>query len=112
MEPQEMQQVDALGQIAKSTMDLLLEARAEIERLQALHWRPIASFDRPDREEVDLWMHIYASPRSFGMADSFRVIEAWRRDGKWFHRHDGKEAELYADYVTHWMPMPQSPDSP
>lgn len=58
---------------------------------------------------VDIWMEIYASPRSFGMGDSFRVIEAWRENGKWFHRHEGKVKELYNDYVTHWMPMPKAP---
>lgn len=77
-------------------------------------WRPIESFDQPDRVKVDLWLHIYASPRSMGWADDFRVIDAWRQDGKWVHYDKGNVAELFADYVTHWMPIaePPRPSSP
>jgi len=72
-------------------------------------WKPIKSFNGPDFKEVDIWMQVYASPRSFGISDSFRVVEAYRKDGKWFHLHKGKEMELYADYITHWMPIPEPP---
>jgi hypothetical protein len=78
--------------------------RATTER-----WRPIATFRGADRHEVDLWMQVYASPHSFGMSDAFRVVDAYRVEGKWFHRWQGKEQELYADYITHWMPKPKPP---
>lgn len=72
-------------------------------------WISVAKRRPPQRKEVDVWMDIYASPRSFGMGDSFRVVEAWRVGDQWFHRQNGKEMELYADYVSHWMPIPKSP---
>lgn len=73
-------------------------------------WQPIKTFEGPDREEVDLWLHIYASPKSMGWADSFRVIDAYKIDGKWFHRvESGAEKQLDSDYVTHWMPRPAAP---
>ncbi len=72
-------------------------------------WKPIKTFRGPDRREVDIWLSVHASPRSFGMADAWRVTEAWRTEGKWFHRHNGKEMELVGDYITHWMPMPKPP---
>lgn len=42
-----------------------------------------------DRDQVDVWMSVHASPLSFGIADAFRVPDAWRRGGKWFHRYRG-----------------------
>lgn len=77
-------------------------------------WRSIETYSKDaeyffDREEVDIWMEVYASPRSMGLADSFRVVDAWRLRGKWFHMHNGKMEELYADYITHWMPKPKPP---
>ena len=59
-----------------------------------------------DYERVDLWMEAYASPRSFGWADAFRVTDAFRKDGKWFD--DG--GELFQRYITHWMPASVSPN--
>ena len=72
-------------------------------------WQPIETFQAPEREEVDVWMNIYASPRSMGWADAFRIPNAYRVKGKWFHLHEGKETELFADYITHWMPLPEPP---
>jgi len=72
-------------------------------------WRQIDTFAGEDREKVDIWLHIYASPRSMGWHDGFRVIDAWRVDGKWFHYHEGREEELFLDYITHWMPIPAPP---
>ncbi len=77
-------------------------------------WRDIATCEHDaelwiDRVEVDLWLQVHASPRSFGMSDSFRVVDAYRVEGKWYHRQDGKEHELFADYITHWMPIPAPP---
>lgn len=75
-------------------------------------WRPINTFDLADRDEVDLWLNIHASPRSMGMSDSFRVIDAYRIDGKWLHRvESGHERELHLDYITHWMRRPPPPRS-
>lgn len=74
------------------------------------YWKPIKTFDSPDRQEVDLWMDIYASPRSMGMSEAFRVIDAYRVDGRWFHRvENGIEKELFSDYITHWMLIPKPP---
>lgn len=80
-----------------STWQPIETAPKEVER-----WRP-----------VDLWMNIHASPRSFGMSDAFRVTDCWRNaSGKWVHVHEGKEAELFQDYVTHWMSAPAPPNQP
>jgi hypothetical protein len=62
-----------------------------------------------DRCEVDVWMNIYASPRSMGWADAFRVPDAYRENGKWFHRDRGEVKQLHGDYITHWMPLPAPP---
>lgn len=65
-------------------------------------WRPIAEFDLPDGEEVDVWMDIPASPLSMGIAAEFRVPDAYRIDGRWFHISRDTQAELRADCITHW----------
>jgi Protein of unknown function (DUF551) len=72
-------------------------------------WRPTKTFRGPDYREFDIWLTVPASPRSFGMGDAWRVIEAYRKNGKWYHRHEGKEAEIVLDYITHWMPIPKPP---
>ena len=69
-------------------------------------WQPIKTFDGGDYHPVDLWLNVHASPRSFGMADAFRVIEAYKTDGKWCDRAG---QELYEPYITHWMPIPPPP---
>lgn len=53
----------------------------------------------PDSETVDVWFDVYASPLSFGMADS------WCENGKWFHFFKGEKAELNSRYITHWKPL-------
>lgn len=72
-------------------------------------WRLIKTFRGADSERVDLWLSVPASPRSFGMADAWRVVECYRRDGKWYHIANSVEAELYSPYITHWMPIPKEP---
>jgi len=57
-------------------------------------WRRISSFKLPDREKVNIWLTVSASPRSFGIGDAWEVPEAWRVKGKWFHIHNGKEMEI------------------
>lgn len=75
-------------------------------------WQPIATAPDCDRVEVDLWMEVPPSPRSMGWGDSFRVTNAYRIGKKWFHETErGEEKELYADYITHWMPLPPAPCS-
>lgn len=73
-------------------------------------WLPVETAPK-DRTRVDLWLNIYASPRSMGLSDSFRVIEAWHENGKWVHwdSHDRKVKELYEPYITHWMPIAEQP---
>lgn len=73
-----------------------------------MKWKSIKSAPK-DGTKIDLWIHIYASPRSFGMADSFRTLDCWYQDGHWVHYHEGKVAELFDDYVTHWMPISPPP---
>jgi hypothetical protein len=68
-------------------------------------WKKIQNFKLPDLEKVNIWLTIWASPRSMGMGDAFEVPDAWRLNGKWFHVHNGKDTEIYADYVTHWRPV-------
>lgn len=65
-------------------------------------WKAISTFNRPDLQSVDVWMHVHASLRSFGMADAFEVPSAWRENGTWFHTYVGRPTELYGDYITHW----------
>ncbi len=72
-------------------------------------WKPISSYRGEDRHEVDLWIEIHASPASMGFADAFRVINAFKTDGKWFHYEGGHQKELRAEYITHWMPSPRPP---
>ena len=71
-------------------------------------WRDVSTLPA-DGEKVDVWMHIYASPRSFGMSDEFRLIDCWREDGQWVHFYKGKVEPLHGPYVTLWMPAPESP---
>ena len=63
-------------------------------------WRKISSFNRADREKVNIWVNTSSS----GMAirDAWEVPEAWREDGKWFHIHRGKPMEIHRHMVTHW----------
>jgi hypothetical protein len=75
-------------------------------------WRPIKTFRGPDYRMVDIWMQWGASAMTMGMADAFRVVEAYRKNGKWVHRNpmnSFKEEELVHDYITHWMPTPKAP---
>lgn len=75
-------------------------------------WRPIKSAPKEivRWRPVDVWMHVAASPLSFGMGDAFRVADCWRNEqGKWVHDFRGKEAELNDGYITHWMPLPKPP---
>ena len=73
-------------------------------------WQPIETAPK-DSTKIDLWMQIYASPRSMGWADSFRVPEAWWQEStkQWVHLHNGRAEPLYTEYVTHWMPLPDPP---
>jgi hypothetical protein len=66
-----------------------------------IEWKPIETFDRPDYERVDVWCNVWASPLSMGLSDSFRVIDAYRLDGKWY---DNKGL-LASRYITHWSPI-------
>lgn len=72
-------------------------------------WLPIKSAPR-DGTIIDLWLAVHASPRSFGMGDSFGVPDAWFMDGKWVHTYRGKPEELYTDYITHWRPKVAEPN--
>ena len=73
-------------------------------------WQPIKSFAGDPLERVDLWLQWDAWPSTFGMADSFRVPDAWFHAGKWQHRHNGRPTELKREYITHWMPRPSGPN--
>lgn len=77
--------------------------------LRISRWRPIRTVPTREHFEVDLWMQWSASPLTMGEADAFRVPDAYRKDGKWFHKHNGKEMELRPEYITHWMPIPKGP---
>lgn len=66
-------------------------------------WLPIASAPR-DGTIIDLWLNVYASPLSMGIADRFGVPDAWFKDGKWVHTYRGQPTELEIDYITHWRP--------
>ena len=75
-------------------------------------WRPINKFKagkNPLPRRVDVWLSVHASPRSMGMSDSFRVTDAYRKNGKWCHMEGTAECELFADYITHFMERPRGP---
>jgi hypothetical protein len=74
-------------------------------------WRKIDTFDLGDNVKCDLWMQWGASALTMGWGDSFRVVDCYHEDGKWFHYHEGKFKELQSDYLTHWMPRPRGPDN-
>jgi hypothetical protein len=79
-----------------------------IAELKRREWRPISEAPK-DGTYVDLWINIYASPRSMGMSDSFVVRDAWHEEGKWFHYDIGQKKEIYSNYVTHFMLRPEPP---
>lgn len=79
-----------------------------VDAVLAAGWRPIETAPK-DGTRVDLWLSIHASPRSLGMADDFRVPEAWFRDGKWVHVYNYAITELHEPYITHWMPIAGPP---
>lgn len=66
-------------------------------------WRKIASFDRPDREKVNVWVDTSSS--CMPLTDAWEVPEAWRVGDKWFHVHQGREMEIHQHMVTHWRPV-------
>lgn len=72
-------------------------------------WKPIKTFRAKEYVRVDLWLVVHASPMSFGMGDSWREVDCWKQDGKWFHDHDGKVKELRPEIITHWMHIPKEP---
>lgn len=73
-------------------------------------WQPVNGFAPKDGTKVDLWLHIRATPRSFGMSDSFRVTDCWWNAGSWKHRDGkGQVEDLITSYVTHYMPCPAPP---
>ncbi len=75
-----------------------------------MKWIKIKPYKGPSwPTNVDLWLDIWASPMSLGIADAFRVPEAYHRNGKWFNLVNGKEEEIRSEYITHWMPMPKPP---
>lgn len=54
--------------------------------------------------KVDLYIEIHASPRSFGMSDSFWASYCWWDGKNWVHLHRGKPTEIFTNYVTRWAP--------
>lgn len=84
-------------------------------------WLPIeeAPVEVDMHKPVDLWLSVHASPRSFGWSDAFRVTDCYRKlvtsegfVGPWVHIVGGREKELFSDYITHWMPLPDPPPPP
>lgn len=57
-----------------------------------------------DLDTVDVWFDVWASPLSFGISDSWCEPQAWREGRKWFHKYEGKKAELESRYISHWKP--------
>ena len=73
-------------------------------------WKKISKFKKNDRfEHFDIWMQVTASPLTMGLSDSFRVPDAFHRDGAWYHRVRGEDKKLNSDYITHWRKRPKGP---
>jgi hypothetical protein len=73
-------------------------------------WVPVNERMPPDHDKVDVWFNVWASPMSFGMADSWCEPEAWRESEKWFHINKyeigrGEKLELESRYISHWKPV-------
>lgn len=85
--------------------ELALEKAKRAEQ-KALGWRSMKSAPK-DGTRVHLWMEVYASPMSFGMADQFAVPDAWWDGAKWVHEYRGQPAELRSNYIANWMPASQ-----
>jgi hypothetical protein len=71
-------------------------------------WQPIETAPK-DGTEIDVWVDIPASPSTFGWPDSFRLMEAYCKDGTWLYRVHGKERLIDPAYITHWRPLPPIP---
>jgi hypothetical protein len=78
------------------------------EGMSMSEWNPIST--APEYEKVDVWVQWEPSAMTMGWGDAFRVTDAYRRGGQWFHHVDsGAEKEIRSEYVTHWMAPPQPP---
>lgn len=74
-------------------------------------WQPIETAPKDDfTEKVDLWLQIAASALSLGWSDSFRVVDAFRREGKWVHIQRGEFKEINSTLITHWALRPKGPN--
>ena len=67
-------------------------------------WIEVKEGFPPEKELVDVWFDVWASPLSFGMADQWCEPNAWREARKWFHIYEGEKAELQSRYISHWKP--------
>lgn len=70
-------------------------------------WQKIETFDKEDNERVDLWVEVPKGTAIYGKPPCFRIIDAWRTDGKFFYAANNDVWE--AKYVTHWMAPPSPP---
>lgn len=100
----------ALADVHETILELEKEKRKK-PRSRKSPWRPIrtASKEPMTFSEVDLWLAFGASPLSMGMADSFRVPDCTRRDGKWGHYENLAWRALDQNIITHWMSVPKGP---
>ena len=71
-------------------------------------WRPIGELRYDPREPgVDLWV----VPRFPHW--KHRITDAWLDSGTWWADIGGERLNIEKDYgrITHWMPLPNPPDS-
>lgn len=74
-------------------------------------WKPIVEFntERSMLDRVDLWLDVKASPMSFGMSDAWRVVDAYFKNGGWWHIDRGEQRQLASEHITHFMERPAGP---
>lgn len=66
------------------------------------NWKKIESAPR-DGTHFDVFMTVWASPRSMGMADAFMIPDCWfDTTGKLVHIYRGEPTELAERYAQHW----------
>lgn len=63
-------------------------------------WRKASNYKGADGALVNLWIQ-----SSGFMSDEWEVPEAWRKNGRWFHVHNGREMEIHSHMVTHYRPV-------
>jgi hypothetical protein len=79
--------------------------------IREIEWVPVENRLPDDFVKVDVWMTTPLPTFTLGWADSFRVINAFRRAGMWWYPLESGQAQaLRSECITHWAII-QGPQS-